>query len=256
MTVKVTSQTEPNSDDMELNSDLTEMMGGKKGSEFTDVFGDCFIAGFEEGGKFAAIVSIKVNSKSRVKQVKLAASAQLAIPAVPGLTVGTENKFEKDHNDAFKDTETSISVNWSGGGDILGKDQVWDLPTVVYVANKFPAMVADFPERTSAVLMKYTSLKSFHKENAKRAGPDRLFVNDYSLCSQYTMDLFSAYMVYKKIWAEIADMIANPGDYKTLESTSTGAPPIKTDTLSLNKARRECRGAMIQILDEVCLCMS
>jgi hypothetical protein len=41
-------------------------------SKFTDVFGDCFISGFLEGGEFNALISIKVLDKSRMKDIKAA----------------------------------------------------------------------------------------------------------------------------------------------------------------------------------------
>ena len=47
--------------------------------DFTEVFGDSFISGFLEGGEFSAIVSIVVNNKSKVAEVKAAAEVDLAI---------------------------------------------------------------------------------------------------------------------------------------------------------------------------------
>lgn len=129
ITVKVTNETEAVSPQMEFNP-----IEGLKAEDFVSVYGDCFVAGFLEGGEFSAIVSIKVNDKSNVEKVKLAAELQLAVGASP-LSVGASTNYDKEKTDAWKDTETTISVNWqvfetpfierkslmrcrSGGGDI------------------------------------------------------------------------------------------------------------------------------------------
>ena len=103
--------------------------------DFTEVFGDSFISGFLEGGEFSAIVSIVVNDKSKVAEVKAAVEVDLAIAgellemlyldfhcsnatAVPGMTAGASSSLDKKKSSVWNDTETTISVNWSGGGEI------------------------------------------------------------------------------------------------------------------------------------------
>ena len=111
VTVKVTNETSPVADKMTFNpiNDLPN-------SKFTEVFGDCFISGFTEGGEFSAIVSIKVNDKSKISAVKAAAEAEIAVAAAPGLSVGTHQAVDRHKSDVWDDTETTISVNWAGGG--------------------------------------------------------------------------------------------------------------------------------------------
>lgn len=219
-------------------------------AKFTEIYGDCFISGFVEGGEFTAIVSIKVGSKSKVAAVKAAAEAEIAIAAVPGLSVGTKNDLDKHKSSVWDDTETTISVNWSGGGEIKPQNQKWDLATVVDVASRFPNLVEYCAERTSAILTSYTCLRNFHEEDAK-LGPDKHFViKKYELCSLYTQDLYNAYMVYKEAWVRISDTIKNPEKYREREKSERVPFPVELTSRSLNDARLQARKGLVQITDE------
>jgi len=74
ITVKVTNAVHTYPDEMKFNT-----MDGLDPKDFTDVFGDCFISGFLEGGEYSAIISIKVFDKSKISEVKAAAEVDLAI---------------------------------------------------------------------------------------------------------------------------------------------------------------------------------
>ena len=78
ITVKVTNAVHTYSDEMKFNP-----MDGLNPKDFTEVFGDCFISGFLEGGEFSAIISIKVFDKSKISEVKAAAEVDLAIAGKP-----------------------------------------------------------------------------------------------------------------------------------------------------------------------------
>lgn len=164
---------------MIANEMMFQKMNGLKPEDFTTVYGDCFISGFLEGGEFSAIISIKVHDKGNLSKVKLAAEAQLAVGASP-LSVGASTNVDKERESAWKDTETTISVNWSGGGDIKPPGSNWDLASVVKAANEFPRGVSDVCSRTSAILTKYTALRTFQEENA-RIGY-KYVILDYDLC--------------------------------------------------------------------------
>jgi hypothetical protein len=73
ITVNVTNSMTTYPDEMVFNP-----LEGLDPKDFTSVFGDCFISGFLEGGEFSAIVSIKVDDKSKIHEVKAAAEADLA----------------------------------------------------------------------------------------------------------------------------------------------------------------------------------
>lgn len=244
VTVKVTNETSPVADKMTFNP-IPEM----ENSKFTDVFGDCFISGFTEGGEFSAIVSIKVSDKSKVSAVKAAAEAEIAIAAAPGLSVGTKNSLDKNKSDVWDDTETTISVNWAGGGDLKPADEKWDLATVVDVATRFPHLVQTCAQRTSAVLTRYTSLRSFNEANARNPPEDKFRILDYDLCSLYTQDLFSAFLAYKNIWAELSDMMKTPDQYRERDPGTDVSNPIQLTPQSLNEARLLARKALTQITD-------
>ena len=244
VTVKVTNETSPVADKMTFNP-IPEM----ENKEFTDVFGDCFISGFTEGGEFSAIVSIKVSDKSKVSAVKAAAEAEIAIVAAPGLSVGTKNSLDKSKSDVWDDTETTISVNWAGGGDLKPADEKWDLATVVDVATRFPHLVQTCAQRTSAVLTRYTSLRSFNEANARNPPEDKFRILDYDLCSIYTQDLFSAFLAYKNIWTELSEMMKNSEQYRERDPSTDVPNPIQLTPQSLNEARLLARKGLTQITD-------
>jgi hypothetical protein len=201
---------------------------------FTEVYGDSFISGFTEGGEFNAVISIKLNDKSKHKAVKQAVDVQLAV-GPPTLEIGAQESIEKEHNEALRSTEISISVNWTGGGDIKKPDVPWTIKSVVAVANAFPSMVARSSARTQAILTRYTSLRSFQtwkwsrlleerrmwendqksqkggewNKDGKQRYEEPVIVLNYVPCSLYTADLFDALMIYKRTWKKIGESMSS-----------------------------------------------
>lgn len=230
-----------------MKFNLVKNLSPKK---FTEAYGDCFISGFIEGGEFNAVISIKVNSKSKIAAVKAAAEAEFAIPPAPGLSMGAKASLDKGKSDVWKDTETTITVNWSGGGLVKDPDQKWDLPTVIDVAARFPHLVETCAQRTSAILTRYTSLQSFHEENIKLPPNNRFVIKNYSLCALYTTDLFSAYLSYKNLWTQISDTIKHPELYRARERSELVPNPVEMTPKSLNEARLLARKGMILITEE------
>jgi hypothetical protein len=197
---------------------------------FTEVYGDSFISGFTEGGEFNAVISIKLNDKNSLRAVKQAVDVQLAV-GPPTLEIGAQESFDKEHNEALKNTEISISVNWIGGGEIKKPKVPWTIKSVVAVANAFPSMVARSSARTQAILTRYTSLRSFQKwkwarlleerriwesdprnqkggefnKDGSRRFEEPVIILNYVPCSLYTADLFDALMNYKKLWKRIGE---------------------------------------------------
>ena len=130
----------------------------------------------------------------------------------------------------------------------------WDLATVVDVASRFPHLVEFSAQRTSAILTKYSSLRSFVSENTKllaKVGKGHGYmIRDYTLCHLYTNDLFSAYMTYKNLWIKISDMMKHMGRYQELEKTKDVPDPIELTPRGLNEARLFCRQQMTVITAE------
>lgn len=195
VSVKVTNELPINPTQLEFRP-----LDGLEPDQFSEVYGDCFIAGFLEGGAFSAIVSIKVQDKNKISRVKMAAEMQLSatkyFQPLSGAMADSENQ------DIWTDTELSVSVTWSGGGSIKKpkvEDKLlfsfrepiadlklfqasWNLPTIIQAANDFPAQVSKYPQRTQAILMSYNSVRSFHEFNAKATRP--FVVLDYRLCGK------------------------------------------------------------------------
>ncbi|KAL2012604.1 hypothetical protein VTN00DRAFT_129 [Thermoascus crustaceus] len=216
VSVKVTNEAPVNLGHMQFRP-----IPGLNPDYFPAVYGDCFIAGFLEGGEFSAIISIKVNDKSKISKVRLAAEVQLS----RRLPVSGEAVFDKDKEDIWNGTEISISVNWTGGGEIKRPTSNWDFATVIAAANEFPSRVLKYSQKTSAILMNYNSLRSFHEANTKAEKP--YVVLDYRLC-----------------------VIKEPERYEAKEPSDEVPDPIKCDPYSLNLARTECRKGMTIILEE------
>ncbi|EER42589.1 conserved hypothetical protein [Histoplasma capsulatum H143] len=235
VSVKVTNELPINPTQLEFRP-----LDGLEPDQFSEVYGDCFIAGFLEGGAFSAIVSIKVQDKNKISRVKMAAEMQLSatkyFQPLSGAMADSENQ------DIWTDTELSVSVTWSGGGSIKKPKASWDLPTIIQAANDFPAQVSKYPQRTQAILMSYNSVRSFHEFNAKAPRP---------FPELYTADLLSAFIAYKSLWKFISKIIKNPDLYQAKEVTDKIPNPIDSDPISLNQAKIDCRKGMTMILDEI-----
>ncbi|CAG7557898.1 unnamed protein product [Fusarium equiseti] len=167
---------------------------------FQEVYGDCFISGFLEGGVFHAVVACKkVDDKATLDAGgQISAGAQIA-----GLDIKGEIKANFNTGSEKKNYTTTVTVNWSGGGDIKpNKVEEWTIEHLTRVAMDFPDKVAACPQRTYAVLTKYTSLRSFH-EATSLGSP-----LDYENAGIYTNSLLDAYMDYKYIWSQIQERIS------------------------------------------------
>ncbi|GKU04421.1 hypothetical protein FLAG1_07120 [Fusarium langsethiae] len=212
-------------------------------SNFRSVFGDCYIAGFLEGGEFNALVSMKVVNKAKAMSIKAEAEVALSVGAVD---LKATAKVDIDKSNFSSQTETTIQVGWSGGGHIKPMDQPWTIQSLMETAARFPDLVASTPQRTYAILTKYESLRSF-----MALKPPSLTPMYYENASIYTNALLDAYMDYKN---------ANPwnGDKKELELTTSEdigenkiELPFEASIKGLDLARRACRFQMIKIVNEV-----
>ncbi|OCK84939.1 hypothetical protein K432DRAFT_413635 [Lepidopterella palustris CBS 459.81] len=225
VSVVVNNDAQAESQDMEF-----EPIPGLKLERFTEVYGDSFISGFMEGGVFNAVISVKLNDKSKLKAVKQSVDIQLAV-GPPTLEAGGQESTDKEHNEAMKDTEITISVNWIGGGEIKKPTVPWTLENVVAVANAFPSMVARNSARTSAILSRYSSLRSYQvwkwkmldedmqkfdsdESNKGKKWVEPIIILNYVPCALYTADLFDALMIYKKLWKTIGDMLQDTSKFK------------------------------------------
>ncbi|KAF3008205.1 hypothetical protein E8E14_008744 [Neopestalotiopsis sp. 37M] len=170
--------------------------------EFTDVFGDSFISGFVTGGEFNALVCFKVKDKSKLRDIK--ASAEINFDKVPGLSVNAKGEVNMAEADTSAVAETNVSVSWSGGGEIKDPSiKEWGVKELKAAAIEFPDKVAKFPQRTHAILTKYTTLRSY--QVAKNKGSPL----DYENAGVYTSALLDAYTDYKYLYTSISESILN-----------------------------------------------
>ncbi|KAM0425738.1 hypothetical protein ACHAPT_008986 [Fusarium lateritium] len=161
------------------------------GAKFNE---DTFISGFEEGGELNALISVKVSDKNKTFAVRAELEASLGTPALSGKVKGG---VEINNSEIKNSTETTVTVNWSGGGQIKASNAIWDVNTLTLAACNFPDLVAQTPQKTYAILSKYTSLKSFLAVYKPAS------VLTYENAGVYTSALLDMYMDYKSIWKQI-----------------------------------------------------
>ncbi|CAI6331688.1 unnamed protein product [Periconia digitata] len=220
VTVKVINQTINVKDQLQFWPLQGKSAGSYDSKSFTDIYGDSFISGFQEGGQFSAIVSIKALDQSNLTDIK--ANAHLALQVGVGSVEATAdvNLNKKNLN---KSSEVNITVNWSGGGQLKESDKPWTIDTLQEVAAKFPDLVANVPQRTHAILTKYTALRGYLQWRASNP----LQPLDYEVASLYTSELLDVYMGYKSIWKEIHEMLQDlDGDDDYLHALMK-APELK-----------------------------
>lgn len=178
------------------NYNVFNKIEGLDGSRFAEVYGDSFISGWEEGGELNAIVSIKVLDKSKIFQVKAAIEAEMTTPSISGEVKAQVDIAKSSLN---KETETTVAVNWSGGGSIKDPLDDWTIDSLKRAAAAFPDLVAITPQRTYAILTKYTALEDFHLKNRSYD------VLSYENAGIYTGQLLDSFMDYKMLWKQISN---------------------------------------------------
>ncbi|GME51320.1 Phenylacetyl-ligase [Neofusicoccum parvum] len=150
-------------------------------NNFTDIYGDSFLSGFLEGGEFNALVSMKVLNKERKTDIKAGAKVALS---VGGAGIEAEANVKIAKQNISNNTEMTIQVSWSGGGNIKPMNEPWTIDTLRAAAAKFPELVATTPQRTYAILTKYETLRSF-----LALKPEKLIPIYYENATIYTNSL-------------------------------------------------------------------
>lgn len=89
-------------------------------------------------------------------------------------------------------------MTWSGGGSIKDPTEDWTIASLKKAAAAFPDLVAITPQRTYAILTRYTALASFHEKK------DDFSPLDYESAGIYTRALLDHYMDYKSMWKAIS----------------------------------------------------
>ena len=176
--------------------------------DFNKIYGDSFISGFQEGGEFNAIISMKVHNKAKLLDIQ--AEAKVALTAGP-VDITAEANVGIARTNLEMNTETTIQVSWCGGGHIKPMEQPWNIQSVMQAAARFPTLVADCPQRTYAILTKYDSLRSFVSRRPASYTPLQ-----YENAQIYTNVLMDAFMSYKSSYKRLGDQVYSIQS-KTLE---------------------------------------
>ncbi|KAI5793210.1 hypothetical protein EDC01DRAFT_746176 [Geopyxis carbonaria] len=207
--------------------------------DFTGIFGDTFISGFTEGGEFNALISIKVLDKEKATAIRAHVEAELKGGAASGHV-----DFGLDKSDIQKNQQTTISVSWSGGGQIKEPKEPWSMATVIDVASRFPQLCADSPQKTNL------------REYVKKKGI--ISPLNYENAGVYTSELLDAYMDYKNSWKNINQILDEPEKYMknpvqiTLPTGVTGdVTAFPVNAVSLQQAREDARKNMTKIVLEI-----
>lgn len=171
-----------------------------------------------------------------------------------------------DFDSILEHTETTITVNWSGGGQIKPRtlssteiprsprtvltnfcpntaNEQWSLNNLFQVAAGFPAKVAECPTNTWAILTRYNKNKSFVEWAYKSGVELPLFDNLHRI----TLDLLQQYMDYKSHIALLRDVISSPRDY--VQCTSSKPVVIKAE--GLLEAKTQIKAEMEKIVNVV-----
>ena len=154
--------------------------------QFTRIYGDTFISDFVEGGEIYAWIGIKSHDLKKTKKLGAYVSAQLTPMAAP-VQVSGKMEFNKEKEELFSQAETSIRIQWRGGGEIKNHDFPWGMNNLVQIANAFPSMVAATPAKIRAVLTPYSALKSF--QDHRNDHPKMPLPLSYDHCAIYTSTL-------------------------------------------------------------------
>lgn len=177
---------------------------------------------------------MKVTDKSKVYKIK--ADLEVHIGKA-GMQVDAKASGDIDKQSTDKSTETTIAVNWSGGtfryvfifcnklittgGSIKEPEEPWTIETMTKAAAAFPEMVAMTPQRTYAILTKYSALESFQRQI------ERYSLLDYENAVIYTNLLMEHFMEYKMMMKQLSQAV-----YEMQRGTAKADWGEITDSLS------------------------
>lgn len=150
MQVKVTNQVQPDLDSHTFcplpNYDSYTPRS------FIDIYGDSFIAGFIEGGEFDAIISIKALRGTNISYLKWYVERQFS--SFGTTTDQRQPRLQDEYDEETAIThrlhhlaETTIVVNWSGGGFIKPDNMLLTLENIPRIASNFAARAAATPQK-------------------------------------------------------------------------------------------------------------
>ncbi|KAJ0159045.1 hypothetical protein CTA2_10408 [Colletotrichum tanaceti] len=224
-----------------------------------DAYGDSFISGFQEGGEFTAVISIKAKYRHKASNIKASAAIYFTTKCI----MDADGELKVDDISILEENETTISVTWSGGSRELKRpEDGWTLETMRAAALKFPDLVARTPTRTKAILTRYSALQSF--QPALVAGQSATtLIPSYDKAEVYSAMLQEAYIDFKIIAKEppgpLVEDQGQPSDSDDdpsvvaveQDSSRRATRAYEPSRAGLETARRDVRSILNHIVAEV-----
>ncbi|KAF5689353.1 hypothetical protein FCIRC_1457 [Fusarium circinatum] len=223
---------------LEKSKNMSELSQKMTSEKFFKIYGDSYISGFMEGGDLHGIVSMKVLDASKKSNVKTALKG--AMNGSAGEFTLSEGTATSTIEAAVQETESTITVNWSGGGQIKSDDAEWTLDSLIRAASAFPGRVAACPQKTYAILTPYSRNRSF----VQWAEENDITVPDFSPIQQYTHDLLDSFMEFKSNLGRIQAVIANPLAYEPSRFNN----PVNLSVEALVAERQAIKKEMAKIV--------
>jgi hypothetical protein len=219
---------------------------------FHGIFGDGFISGFQEGGEFNALVSMKILNPTKKSDIEAGAKV---VFTTTGCDHSSDPNFKIAKANLHSNTETTIQVSWTGGGNIKPPGQQWDVQSLTQAAARFPTLVARCPQRTHAIITKYDSLRSFVE--LKPSGYTSMA---YGSAQVYTNSMLDSYMSYKRLYTLLGshifevqqgNKVIEPWPERATDSPELTQQRFPTTLSGLSQAKKEICRQMALIVEEV-----
>ncbi|QRW02468.1 hypothetical protein RhiLY_01466 [Ceratobasidium sp. AG-Ba] len=139
----------------------------------------------------------------------------------------------------LQQTETSIFVNWSGGGQIKPVEEQWTLDSIFRAAAGFPNKVAKYPQRCWAILTRYPNNYSFLASSL-----NHIAVRNFANVQQYAVDLLDDFMGHKSNLRIIENVFDEPTEYVA----GPGENPVDVRAQDLVRNRTKIKAEMAKIV--------
>ncbi|KXJ90289.1 hypothetical protein Micbo1qcDRAFT_164829 [Microdochium bolleyi] len=212
--------------------------------DFFEVYGDCYISGFVEGGELLGLLSMKVLDPARKSAVR--SMLESALGGSNSDSTKSIGLASTTLQAAAEESETTVTANWCGGGQIKLNDEEWTVERLFRSGEAFPGRIAERPQRTWAVLTPYCRNPSF----AKYATTNSIVVPDFGKVHDYAHGLLDDYMGFKQNAARVQDALANPGSFQVSEASNA----VEVNVQSLLQERKTIKSEMnkiIEIIDQL-----
>ncbi|CZR43764.1 uncharacterized protein FPRO_07319 [Fusarium proliferatum ET1] len=237
ISVKVVNQTRNLRENLSFKEIAVQDMTS---DQFHEIYGNTFISGFIEGGDLHGIISIKTIDASKKSEVKNALRSQFN---------GTQSEWSPSSNavlgEALRQSEVTVTVNWSGGGIIKPPSEEWTIDSLIRVSSAFADNVAQCPQRTWAILTRYDTVPNFVVWSRGLDTP--IVVRRYEGVQRYTSELLDMYIEYKGNLLILNDAIRHQDRYEEAKSDDRIALALK----SLIEARKSLRAEMGKIAAKI-----